>query len=96
MTYNPKFRKFRKIPIIVEAVEWEGSNIVEVCQFMGKLLDEIAVPPYTESVIIKPLEGDMIAKKGDFIIKGIKGEFYPVKPDIFNASYEEIVPVKEL
>lgn len=42
-----------------------------------------------QELYIKTLEGEMIAKKNDYIIKGIKGEFYPCKPDIFEASYEK-------
>lgn len=77
---------FRKKPVVIEAIQWLGSNFVEIDNF-------ITVPHETfpsQGVIkIPTLEGVMEATEGDFIIKGVKGEFYPCKPDIFEATYDE-------
>ena len=77
--------KYRKKPVVIEAIQWNGNNGEEIVNFVGLV-------GYTngENIIIPTLEGDMLASKGDYIIKGIKGEFYPCKPDIFEATYEEV------
>ena len=79
--------KIRKKPVVVEAVRWNSKNYFDIIRLTGRrdirFFDD-------GSCIIPTLEGDMIAKKGDYIIKGIKGEFYPCKPDIFNATYEVV------
>ena len=83
--------KYRKKPVIIEAFQYTGGQeqkddpvwIVEAIE-KGKVFFE-----YGE-MIIETLEGNHIARKGDYIIKGIKGEIYPCKPDIFEATYEKI------
>ena len=81
--------KFRKKPVTIEAIQWNGSNVTELYAFT-KGVDDVR---YSDDTLIIPtLEGDMVATKGDWIIKGIKGEYYPCKPDIFEATYE---PVEE-
>lgn len=86
--------KFRKKPVVIEAIRWTGDNIGEVAQFMYP-----AVPAYLKGftnaddlVGITTLEGNMVASKDDWIIRGVKGELYPCKPDIFEATYEEVEP----
>lgn len=79
-------KRYRKKPVIVEAVQWTGSNRQEINRFVGSVL--LTAP--TNSLIIKTLEGNHFAKVNDFIIKGIHGEFYPCKPDIFMKTYEEV------
>jgi hypothetical protein len=83
--------KYRKKPIIVDAILWDGGNWDEIEKFSpyGILYD---YPAHRQSLSIKTLEGEMTANKGDMIVKGIQGEIYPVKPDIFNATYERIIP----
>lgn len=79
--------KYRKKPVVVEAVRWNGNNYKEVIDFTenNKIwFDALG------NIWISTLEGDMIAKKGDYIIKGVQGEFYPCKPDIFAETYEEV------
>jgi len=82
--------KFRKKPVVVEAIEWNGTNIDELFKFV----EDPNIIDYWESaydtVIIKTLKGEMVASKGDFIIKGVNGEFYPCKPDIFWKTYDKI------
>lgn len=79
--------KFRKKPVIIEAIHWNGDNVAELCDFT-KDVDDVR---YSDDVLIIPtLEGDMVASKGDWIIRGVKGEYYPCKPDIFEATYEAV------
>lgn len=77
-------KKFRKKPIVIEAVQWTGKNTQEIYDFGTS---QVIVYDY---VLIKTLEGDMKANIGDYIIKGVEGEFYPCKPDIFDKTYEEV------
>ena len=79
-------KKYRKKPIVIEAVQWTGDNKVEIQLFMNRYLDEDTI---LRRLTIPTLEGDHIASEGDYIIKGVKGEFYPCKPDIFEQTYEE-------
>lgn len=79
--------KYRKKPVTIEAVQYNGTNKVEIQQFMGRYLDENSV---MSTLIIPTLEGDHIASCGDYIIKGVNGEFYPCKPDIFWKTYERV------
>lgn len=76
--------KYKKKPIIIDAVKWEG--LLEPLGCFGAPL-EICLYPLP-SITIKTLEGDMICNIGDYIIKGVKGELYPCKPDIFELTYE--------
>ena len=79
--------KYRKKPIIVEAVQWTGNNKIEIQHFMDRYVDEILI---SSQLIIPTLEGDHFASVGDYIIKGVHGEFYPCKPDIFEKTYEMV------
>lgn len=80
--------KYRKKPVVIEAIRWTGKNIKEVNTFLGDGLDEDLLQD--QPIIIETLEGDITAQVGDWIIRGIKGEFYPCKPDIFEATYESV------
>ena len=79
-------KKYRKKPVVIEAVQWTGNNVDEVFTFGNSRVTGIV----DQKLAIHTLEGIMTADLGDYIIKGIKGEFYPCKPDIFKASYEEV------
>lgn len=84
--------KFQKKPVMIEAVQFTGSNHREVLSFVYPDLSEDAIVGAETMwlpVVIETLEGDMTASPGDWIIKGVKGEFYPCKPDIFAATYSE-------
>lgn len=78
--------KYRKKPVVIEAIEWNGLNALDVLSFCNEAY--IDVNNYT--LKIKTLEGVMIANRGDYIIKGIQGEYYPCKPDIFKMTYEKV------
>lgn len=85
-------RKFRKKPAVIEAVQWTGKNRSEIYEFTdGCVGDLLGIHGPTGEIIVSTLEGDMKASKGDWIIKGIQGEFYPCKPDIFEDSYDEAI-----
>lgn len=85
--------KFRKKPVVIEAIQFlgkeNGGDVLEWTDFRvaiaGHRTDEGQMIPIVE---IKTLEGLMIAAPGDWIIRGIQGELYPCKPDIFDATYE--------
>lgn len=86
-------KKFRKKPIVIEALQLRWNNWSEMCDFagVGKLEDGKPLGRQDGERIgldIPTLEGLMQAHEGDYIIKGIKGEFYPCKPDIFEKTYE--------
>ena len=96
--------KYRKKPVIIEAVKLGWDTWEEICEFVSKeafgggvYIDEITFKELPEKVHsnimglkIKTLEGTMLAREGDYIIKGVSGEFYPCKPDIFDKTYETI------
>jgi len=88
--------KFVKKPVIIDALQWDGTRVSadNISKAFPKLItykfiyDEDSTPfttPY--SWVIYTLEGTITAKPNDWIIKGIKGEFYPCKPDVFEQSY---------
>lgn len=78
-------RAYRKKPVVIEAVQWTGENHAEMCEFIDPEVFEI-IPRV--GLVIHTLEGDHHASPGDYIIKGVNGEFYPCKPDIFAKTYE--------
>ena len=82
--------KFRKKPVVIEAVQYTGRNLSEIMRFAGSAAQEFEEDFMGDSIAIKTLEGTMRAERADWIIRGIKGEFYPCKPDIFAATYEPV------
>ena len=83
-------QKFVKKPVVIEAIQYDGENIEAIENFVGKKLSTVMSSDVDVNLIIPTLEGDMTALKNDWIIKGVKGEFYPCKPDIFKQSYNMI------
>lgn len=87
--------KYVKKTVIIEAVQWTGKNVMEIISFVGlrhirvKYADKFDSSKGAEITIVT-LEGNHYASIGDYIIKGIKGEFYPCKPDIFEQTYERV------
>ncbi len=86
--------KYRKKPVVIDAVLWDGS-----LESFVKIADLHRVPPQAQApvtragfdnICIHTLEGDMIASKGDMVIRGVQGELYPCKPDIFEQTYEKV------
>lgn len=103
--------KFRKKPVIIDAVQLTWPNWNEICDFVTKeyfgcgvwvhptdnsIYDDTPLKqsPVTDQrigLIIKTLEGDLLAVQNDWIIRGVNGEFYPCKPDIFEKTYDPII-----
>jgi hypothetical protein len=81
-----EIKEYIKKPVKIKALQWTGKNADEIHKF--------CLDCYANSrlgiLMVNTLEGPMRASEGDFIIKGIKGEFYPCKPDIFKVTYEEV------
>lgn len=73
--------KYTKMPITIEAIQWVGWNASQVKAFCPSAVDRGTY------FVIHTLDGNHICDKGDFIIKGVKGEFYPCRPDIFEVTY---------
>lgn len=87
--------KFRKKPVVVEAVQLRWDTWNEMCDHagVGKLTDgkpEGQMDGESIQMMIPTLEGDMIANENDWVIKGVEGEIYPCKPAIFEATYDPI------
>lgn len=78
--------RYKKKPIIVDAKQWTGDNLEEINQFFGGNF-KVGKARF---LMIQTLEGLMMAAPRDWIIRGIAGEVYPCKPDIFEATYEEV------
>ena len=83
-------KKFRKKPVVIEAIQWTGENVAEVAEFLGLSVRPFRIDTVNGTVEISTLEGTMTASKYDYIIKGVQGEFYPCKPDIFEQTYETV------
>jgi len=97
--------KFRKKPVVIEAVQLSWKTWSDVCEHLGDIISPENparnVDDYSDTcseqqpfieLTIPTLEGDHTAKHGDWIIRGVQGEFYPCKPDIFAATYEPVEP----
>lgn len=77
-------KKYRKKPVVIEAIQWDGINTEQVLTFVRPK----GIKAFKDHLIIPTLEGEMRADLNDWIIRGLRGEFYPCKPDIFEKSYE--------
>ena len=94
--------KYRKLPVVIEAMQWDGSAAAagpvinwvldngETARYHEHLMDGDFIAHPEPFLTIVTLEGTMSASPGDYIIRGVQGEFYPCKPDIFEATYEEV------
>lgn len=89
-----KAMKYRKKPVVIDAVLWdETKETLETLHKLGMNYTSYkshVSDNFVRSMHIETLKGSMLANKGDYIIKGVKGEFYPCKPDIFEATYEKV------
>lgn len=86
-------KKYRKKPVVIEAVLFTRETFDEVKEFTDGKVSTMIIPRCPDgkaTCIIPTLEGDHIATEGDYIIKGVHGEFYPCKPDIFMKTYSEV------
>ena len=84
--------KYRKKPVEIDAVQWVSDNIEQVYEMLGdNLIINTDEDKDEVKHFINTLEGKMEMSWGDYIIKGVKGEFYPCKPDIFELTYEKVI-----
>lgn len=87
--------KYRKKPVVIEAFQWkEKGDFIEWFNLPKWIVDKYndgTLIFLNDGVSIKTLEGEMKADINDYIIKGIQGELYPCKPDIFDQTYEEVI-----
>lgn len=93
--------KYRKKPVVVNAIQWTGENRREMFDFLtnyektDKSIESITkdffISRYSQELVIKTFENAHVANVGDYIIRGAHGEFYPCKPDIFRETYEEVM-----
>jgi hypothetical protein len=79
--------KYRKKPVVIEAIQWTGENTVDIDTFTNSNFVEVTRGGI-KMLEIYTLEGTMKAHINDYIIKGVQGEFYPCKPKIFEETYE--------
>ena len=77
--------KYRKKPVVIDSIQWNGDNWNALVEFGCPCAQN-----KDDNILIPTLEGVMTANLGDYIIKGVQGEFYPCKPDIFEATYERV------
>lgn len=82
--------KHKTKPVEIEAIQYTGKNQEEIMRFVGDKASQYEEDFLSSELVIKTLEGDMHASVDDYIIKGLKGEFYPCKPEIFHMKYEAI------
>ena len=89
--------KYRKKPVVIDAIQWTGENLGQCKIFLGDsfagALTEKRIGGKRD-LLVQTLEGKVMASKGDYLIRGIQGEYYPCKPDIFSATYEAVAPPK--
>ena len=79
-------KRYVKKSIVIEAVQYNGNNVQEILNFCGGT----AVVGMLSEITIKTLEGPLHVSEGDFIIKGVNGEYYPCKPDVFEKTYDVV------
>jgi hypothetical protein len=87
--------KYRKKPVVIEAIQFNGlEDYLKICEWSKTSENTLSTDELfqfrTPIMLVNTLEGTMAANKGDYIIKGVNGEFYPCKPDIFEKTYEMV------
>lgn len=96
--HSSRVHRYRKLPVEIEAVEWTGrySSMLIIEEFMGIPRGILSGNDLKDNTVlhIQTLEGVMFANVGDYIIKGVNGEFYPCKPDIFWKTYRRVEKVE--
>jgi len=80
--------KFRKKPVVITARQLTDVSLLGIRRWLGGFVTDCVWDSYQKHIVIQTLEGDMKAVVGDWIIQGVKGEFYPCKTDIFEQTYE--------
>ena len=86
-------KQYRKRPVVIDAIQWDGTNLQECADFLGDAYGGAVAerhPGGKSQLTVKTLEGQHIADRGDYIIRGVQGEHYPCKPGIFEQTYESV------
>ena len=83
----PDAKKYRKKPVVIEAVQYDGTNEREIGHFAGL---DLSIMGRERALVIHTLEGNMHVSPGDYVIRGVQGEHYPCKESIFRETYEEV------
>lgn len=84
--------RYRKKPVEVEAIQWTGDNLEQCQHFLGNDFGGCTTerhPGGRSDITVLTLEGQHIARLGDYLIQGVQGEHYPCRPDIFESTYEK-------
>jgi hypothetical protein len=79
---------YRKKPVVIEAEQWNGSNLNDAKSLFQD--PKVIIRQDGEEFLVTTLEGIMDGKKGDWLIRGVMNELYPCKPDIFALTYEPV------
>lgn len=81
-------KTYCKKPVVVTAIQYNGTNTQRIIDFtQGQAFISQDIPG---GITIPNIGGDLVATEGDFVIRGVKGEFYPCKPDVFASSYDQV------
>lgn len=81
-------QQFKKKPVVIEAIQFKGVNALEIVEWSEESATPARISDDEKKLEIPTLEGKMEVSVNDWVIKGVKGELYPCKPDIFEATYE--------
>ena len=92
MSIEIEVTKFRKKPVVIEAMLWDGTTqgATPIIEWSNATVKYWCDEGGTHYLAVETLEGRMLANPGDWIIRGVQGEFYPCKPDVFEATYEAV------
>ncbi len=84
--------RYRKKPVVIEALQFTRESLKECCDFLGNDLEEWGMDSDDRGcyLLIRTLEGSHRASLGDYLIRGVKGEMYPCKPDVFKMTYDPV------
>ena len=82
--------KYRKKPVVIDAIQWDGKNVRDIQMFIKDGSWHLVAENGTTNLYISKLTGKMKANIGDYIIKGVNGEFYPCEEDVFLKTYEVV------
>lgn len=82
--------KYRKKPVVIEAIQWKGQNFNEILTLSKKDGMDLNIEVFEDFITIYTLEGEHRCSLNDWVIQGVQGELYPCKPDIFEATYERV------
>lgn len=86
-------KKYRKKPVVIDALQFTRDSQIEMVKFTEGKLYDIKIPRCIDGVMtatVNTLEGTYTVTENDYVIRGIQGEYYPCKPDIFYETYEEV------